>query len=170
MRLFATHLYSKDNKQRRKSGAVKHLSQLKRAAFYPRAITITSGGRTIRHTVSADGGCRCFFLPYCPLNVLNVLFYSFLHSLQLLYHERNVLHMHGETCGAMNSLPLALTLCCITWPRGPMLPLFNAHTEALMWFNRISTLGLCTQMCFYLFFFIFFLFFWNFLLRKTHTK
>lgn len=116
VRLFATHLYSKDNKQRRKSGAVKHLSRLKRPAFYPRAITITSGGRTIRHTVSADSGCGCFFfLLYCPLNVLNVLLYSFLHSLQLLYHERNVLHMHGETWGAMDSLPLALTLCCITW-------------------------------------------------------
>lgn len=51
----------KDNKQRNRSEAVKHLSRLKRAAFYPQAITITSSGRTIKHSVIADGGCRCFF-------------------------------------------------------------------------------------------------------------
>lgn len=40
----------KDNKRCNRSGAVKHLSRLKQAAFYPRAITIMNTGRTIRHT------------------------------------------------------------------------------------------------------------------------
>lgn len=36
-------------------------------------------------------------------------------------------------------MPLVLMLCCVTWPQGPMFPLFNTHMEVLICFNRIST-------------------------------
>lgn len=51
----------KDNKRRHSSGAVKDLSQLKRAAFYPRAVTIMNTGRTIRHTASLLQAATVFF-------------------------------------------------------------------------------------------------------------
>lgn len=79
---------------------MKHLSRLKQAAFYPRAITIMNTGRTIRHTALLLQAATvvCFFPSlYCPLNVLNVPGFFFVHLLQLVYHKRHVLHMHGET-------------------------------------------------------------------------
>lgn len=112
-----------------------------------------NSGRTIRPTaVIAGSDCR-FFPLYCPLNVLHALLcflgFYFAHLLQLLYHKRRVLHVHGETYGGMNLMPFVLMLCCVTWPRGPILLLCSTHMEALMCFNRISTLGSRTQKCFF---------------------